>query len=196
MGSKKLPTIDIKGKEYVMVKDRVLFFNDTYTKGMIQPDMISGPTDTTRTFKAIVTPDISTPSRYFTGHASERVGAGMINETSATENAETSAVGRALAMMGIGVTDSIASGDEVHKAINASKTLPRVTQQVSGGTVSEVIPFCSEHKVNYFKQQKGDKTWFSHKIAGTEGWCNHRPEQKIAQGLPVDEYQHDDADFH
>ena len=42
----------------------------------------------------------------------------MVNKTSALENAETSAVGRACAFAGIGVIDSIASADEVHKAIN------------------------------------------------------------------------------
>jgi len=89
--------------------------------------------------------------------------------------------------------------DDAQDAMPATKpalSTTRVTRQVPGGTVSEVIPFCSEHSVSYFKQQKGDKTWFSHKIAGTEGWCNHRPEQKIAQGLPVDENTYDDADFH
>ena len=39
-----------------------------------------------------------------------------INITAAMENAETSAVGRALAMMGIWVIDSIASADEMKKA--------------------------------------------------------------------------------
>jgi transcriptional regulator NrdR family protein len=40
----------------------------------------------------------------------------MVNKTAALENAETSAVGRALAMMGIGVIESIASVDEINKA--------------------------------------------------------------------------------
>jgi hypothetical protein len=51
----------------------------------------------------------------------------MVNKTSALENAETSAVGRACAFAGIGVIDSIASADEVHKAINRSE---RTTQKV------------------------------------------------------------------
>jgi len=36
-----------------------------------------------------------------TGHASEVIGEGHVNKTSALENAETSAIGRALASMGI-----------------------------------------------------------------------------------------------
>lgn len=41
-----------------------------------------------------------------------------VNHTSALENAETSAVGRACAMAGIGIDTAIASADEVQKAIN------------------------------------------------------------------------------
>jgi hypothetical protein len=41
-----------------------------------------------------------------------------VNHTSALENAETSAVGRACAMAGIGIDGGIASAEEVNKAIN------------------------------------------------------------------------------
>ena len=40
----------------------------------------------------------------------------MVNKTAALENASTSAVGRALGYMGIGVIESIASADEMAKA--------------------------------------------------------------------------------
>lgn len=52
-----------------------------------------------------------------TGHAEEERGSTNINKTSAIENAETSAVGRALAFFGKGGTE-IASADEVANAIN------------------------------------------------------------------------------
>ena len=51
-----------------------------------------------------------------TGHAEERRAASRINQTSALENCETSAVGRALAFCGI-TNDSIASAEEVAAAI-------------------------------------------------------------------------------
>jgi hypothetical protein len=41
-----------------------------------------------------------------------------VNFSSALENAETSAVGRACAMAGIGIDGGIASADEVNKALN------------------------------------------------------------------------------
>ena len=51
------------------------------------------------------------------GHAHEVQGSSNINKTSYIENCETSAVGRALAMLGIGIDTSIASANEVNDAI-------------------------------------------------------------------------------
>ena len=51
------------------------------------------------------------------GHAHEVQGSSNINKTSYIENCETSAVGRALAMLGIGIDTSIASANEVTNAI-------------------------------------------------------------------------------
>ena len=52
-----------------------------------------------------------------TGHAHETQGSSNINKTSYVENCETSAIGRALAMLGIGIDTSIASANEVADAI-------------------------------------------------------------------------------
>ena len=37
---KKLPTINIKDKPYVMVKDKVLAFNEDYPEGMIFTEIV------------------------------------------------------------------------------------------------------------------------------------------------------------
>ncbi len=120
-----LKTIDIKGKDYVMVHERIRYFNETYTNGMILPILMT-PIDKvnikgeTIVVKAIITPDCANDTRYFTAYSQEVVADGYINETSALENCETSAVGRALGMMGIGIIGSFASADEVKKAQNRS----------------------------------------------------------------------------
>lgn len=116
--TEKLPTINIKGKEYTMVKDRILFFNSEYPQGSIQTQLLSDPNADRVVVKAVVTPDHMNPARVFIDHAQEVVGQGEVNRTSALENASTSAVGRALAFMGIGVLETIASADEVRKAQN------------------------------------------------------------------------------
>jgi len=51
-----------------------------------------------------------------TGHAEEKRTASKINMTSALENCETSAIGRALAFLGF-ISDGIASAEEVSTAI-------------------------------------------------------------------------------
>lgn len=109
-----LPTVDIKGKQYVLVKDRILAFHELYTNGAISTSIIVS-NDTKVEFLATVMPDASNPARHFTGHSQATWGDGYINKTSALENAETSAVGRALAFLGIGVLESIASADEIKK---------------------------------------------------------------------------------
>lgn len=114
--------IDIKGKKYVLVSDRVLYFNETYPNGSIVTQRIMTEETWIEIFKATVTPDCSHPERYFTGYSQARWWDGFINKTSALENAETSATWRALAMMWIGVIDSIASLDEINKAENTAKT--------------------------------------------------------------------------
>ena len=114
--------IDIKWKKYVLVSDRVLYFNETYPNGSITTQRIMTEDSWVEVFKAMVTPDCSKPERYFTGYSQAKRWDWFINKTSALENAETSAVGRALAMMWIGVIDSIASLDEINKAENTAKS--------------------------------------------------------------------------
>ena len=106
--------IKIKGKDYVQVADRIKYFNDEYPAGAIITEILSSLDSDTFVVKASVYPQES--DRRFTGHSQAKIGQGMVNTTAALENAETSAVGRALAMMGIGVIEGVASVDEIHKA--------------------------------------------------------------------------------
>ena len=58
-----------------------------------------------------------------TGLAQEDRSSSMINKTSFVENCETSAVGRALGFLGIGIESSIATAEEVSMAI-AKQDIP------------------------------------------------------------------------
>lgn len=112
----KEKAISIKGKDYVLVSDRVIYFNEQYPNGSITTELISDPTADRVIVKAIVLPDIDKPERKFSDYSQALWGDGFINKASAIENCSTSAVGRALSYMGIGVIDSIASVDEINKA--------------------------------------------------------------------------------
>ena len=111
--------IDFKGKKYILVADRVLYFNDAYKDGSITTELVSAPDADMVVVKATVKPN---DKQTFTGYSQATWGEGYINKTSALENCETSAVGRALAFMGIGVIESIASIDEINKTTYPART--------------------------------------------------------------------------
>ena len=55
--------IDIKGKKYVLVSDRVLYFNETYPNGSIVTQRVITEEPQLEVFKATITPDCSKPER-------------------------------------------------------------------------------------------------------------------------------------
>lgn len=150
--------IDIQGKKYVLVADRIVYFNNTYPNGAIQTELLSQPSDEMVVVKATVYPNVESPDRAFTGFSQAKWGAGFINKTSALENAETSAVGRALSMMGIGVIDSIASVDEINKAQTYGKRVD-TPQEVED-------QLCEIHNVVMPKRlsTKTNKPYWAHKL--------------------------------
>lgn len=109
--------IQIHGKDYTEVPERVRQFHEKYPEGMIQTQVTYE--DKYVRCTANVWPDYkANTSRFFTGHAEEDRTQGKINATNATENCETSAVGRALGFLNIGIVTSIASAEEVEHAIH------------------------------------------------------------------------------
>lgn len=112
--NKGIPTVNIKGKNYVMVKDRIKRFREFVPNGAITTEIVN-ITDSAVTIKATVWDE---DGRILaTGLAHEYEGSSNINRTSHVENCETSAIGRALGIMGIGIDDSLGSADEVANAI-------------------------------------------------------------------------------
>lgn len=130
----KSKAIKIKGKDYVQVSDRIIYFNETYSNGSISTQIVGDAHSDMIIVKATVLPDSSNLYRKFTGYSQAVWGDGMVNKTAALENAETSAVGRALAMLGIGVIDSVASSDEVNKATSDPRFKDNKTYQKAMNT--------------------------------------------------------------
>ena len=115
----KMKTVNIKGKEYVEVNERVKYFIKSYPGWSIETEILSN-SDGVCVFKATVRDDGGILRA--TGHAYEKESSSFINKTSYIENCETSAVGRALGFLGIGIGTSIASSDEVANAANNQTT--------------------------------------------------------------------------
>lgn len=132
--NKKLKTIDVKGKNYVEVNERIKAFRMLYPDGLIDTQMVSNENGVC-IFKAQVgyyEDDADGCIRWLgIGHAYEKEGSTFINKTSYIENCETSAVGRALGMAGFGIDTSIASAEEVQNAIvqqEEDKTLSKTQE--------------------------------------------------------------------
>jgi hypothetical protein len=105
-------TVNIRGKDYKTVALRVNEFRDKFPDYSIENDVISSET------RVVVKTTIKTPDGRVisTGYAEEERDSTNINKTSALENCETSAVGRALAFLGFGGSE-IASANEISDAI-------------------------------------------------------------------------------
>ena len=109
-----MKTVNIKGTEYVEVNERVKHFIKNYIGWSIETELLSN-IDGVCIFKALIRDENGRVMS--TGHAYEKESSSFINKTSYIENCETSAVGRALGFLGIGIDASIASSDEVANAI-------------------------------------------------------------------------------
>ena len=112
---KSLITTNIKGKDYVQVNERIKAFRMVHPNGCIETDILF-LTDGVVTVKAYVYDEDG--RKIGTGLAQEKESSSYINKTSFIENAETSAVGRALGMCGFGIDTAVCSAEEVTNAIN------------------------------------------------------------------------------
>ena len=134
--------VEIHGKQYATVNERIEELHKKYNGCVsINTELLETQGDVVR-MKAIVelkemVEGQEVASNTFTGHAEEVIGSSMINKTSALENAETSAVGRALAFAGFQTDASIASADEVANAIVQQNSMTRVVNQSQQNKASE-----------------------------------------------------------
>ena len=116
--------IDLKGKNYAMVPERVTAFRKLFPNGFIKTEIISH--DGTNVLMQTVAGyyENGVPVILATGLAQETRGKGMVNGTSYIENCETSAVGRALGMIGLGINGGgICSAEELANAVTAQRQM-------------------------------------------------------------------------
>lgn len=160
-----LKKTNIKGKEYVEVKERINAFRQLYPEGFIKTETDYHPeekkvichaqvgfyyidTKTENYFKPI-------PIILAEGTAYEIEGSSNINRGSYIENCETSAVGRALGMLGIGIDTAIATADEMRYAGVADEVTPVPATTPKNKKSDEQVAmenafseFCKTNKLN------------------------------------------------
>lgn len=125
--NKDLSTVDIKGKDYVVVPQRVKAFRMLYPEGFILTDILSHENGViVMQAKVGYYDGNGEPKVLGTGLAFEKADSSYINKTSYIENCETSAIGRALGFLGLGIDAAICSAEELINAVsNQSKPAPQ-----------------------------------------------------------------------
>lgn len=157
--SATIRTMDVKGKEYAIVNERIRAFRMVYPGGAITTDIVS-MADGVVVMKATVCAEDGTVLG--TGTAYEKEGSSYINKTSYIENCETSAVGRALGMCGFGIDTAVCSAEEVKNAIRQQENTDDnplgvrcahcgelITDTVYGGKNYTAAQICKSSKEKY-----------------------------------------------
>lgn len=145
-----IATTEIKGKDYASVSERIKVFRMLYPQGFIKTELISNTKEEGNNpfvciFKAtagFLNAD-GNEQILGTGYAYEKENSSFINKTSYIENCETSAVGRALGMCGIGIDSDVASYDEVATAtVNQEAEKP-----ITALKVKSLTKMCEEDSI-------------------------------------------------
>jgi len=126
-----IKTMDIKGKEYAMVNQRIKAFRMIYPDGFIHTTMISNEGGICIFVAEAGYFDGDKRIVLGTGTAFEKETSSYINKTSYIENCETSAVGRCLGLLGFGIDTSVASAEEVENAINQQEGGKKKEEKIS-----------------------------------------------------------------
>ena len=144
--------VNIRGKEYQTVALRVQKFREAHPDWELSTEIIKAD-DVVVIMQARIYTDLG--KCISTGHAEEFRAAGQINSTSALENAETSAIGRALAAAGWGGTE-FASANEVQNAIHQQNKKVDSTQLVEQIRGAKNVEELKTHFASAFAATKQD----------------------------------------
>ena len=177
MSNYKFKTTNIRGKQYVEVNERIKFFRqeDRYDGWGIHTDINMLDGDQCLCKCTIINCNGEVMAQ---GHAHEVKSSSNINKTSHVENCETSAVGRALAMLGIGIDTSIASSNEVQDAIAKQEEMvnnPHV--QKLSKKLDAPVENIMDKAVSYIKSQTDKKKAFT---AITKKYGEQLTEKQVA----------------
>ncbi len=144
--NKTLKTVEIKGKQYIEVNTRIQVFRELFPEGRQETEVLAHDLEKgIILMKVKVYADSTSDKPIAEGTALEKESSSFINKTSYVENCETSAFGRALGNLGIGIDTSVASYEEVANAIENQKD-KREWQ------VTENIPLISTEQAQILKK--------------------------------------------
>tara|TARA_R100000988_G_scaffold103293_2_gene81720 strand:- start:2473 stop:2994 length:522 start_codon:yes stop_codon:yes gene_type:complete len=145
-----MKTIKIRGNDYVEVNTRIKYFREHYKDWSMSTEFVE-LTDN----RCVMKTTIKNPDDRIiaTGIAYEMLGSSNVNKTSFIENCETSANGRALGNLGIGIDNSIASAEEVEHAIIQSQQKPKPKPKLSDSKFQQMIIAIGQGKIDVVKER-------------------------------------------
>lgn len=166
-----IATTPIKGKNYAEVPQRVKAFRMLHPNGGISTELVSNDNGVA-VFKATAFDEAG--NILGVGHAYEKEGNGFINKESYIENCETSAVGRALGFVGLGIDTSICSAEELQNAmLNQTEKISKdqikkllMLAEDKGVPIDEVLGFYNVKQVEDMTEEQYGKAL--HKLNRTE----------------------------
>jgi hypothetical protein len=133
-----MKTITLQGKEYVQVSERLKYFRENFKEGRID------------TSYQIIENRVIFNAKVYDGDKLLSSGTGMKNTAKEfeLEKAETRAIGRALAIAGIGLDAGIASYDEMADFYNDNKKPETNSEQLTDKQKSTIVNFMTEGKIH------------------------------------------------
>ena len=129
----EIKKIDIKGKEYAEVPQRVTAFRKLFPNGSLTSEIVYLENGMVVIKATACDGDGNVLA---TGHAYEKENNGFINKTSYIENCETSAWGRCLSALNLGSDTSMASAEEV---LNAQKQQMMMNEDEKRGKLKRLL---------------------------------------------------------
>ena len=196
IANEKMKSVDIKGKSYMEVNQRIKAFRMLCPNGSIRTEMISNESGVC-IFRAVIFDGEG--NLLGTGTAYEKEDSSFINKTSYIENCETSAVGRALGMCGFGIDVSVASAEEVQNAINnqgtieteeEAKALKITFGKHNGKTIGQIYDEGEEKYLTWLFDNTNDEN-MKKAVSILTGLVEATPEEtkEIVKDMPIQETQ-------
>ena len=154
-----MKTINISGKKYVTVNERLIYFRqqEQFKNWQIVEEIVSLD-EKEGIFKCSI--NDTDGNIVSTAHTQEYRDSSKVNKTSFVENGFTSALGRALGYLGIGIDTAIASEDEIKIARNNQKDWLTASQLEATlkGTKKEALNVLNGFQMkNEYKQKINNK---------------------------------------
>jgi hypothetical protein len=170
-------------EDYVPVAERLEKFYERYPDGRVTTSIVEHNLESGFVLmraEVYRSPDDAAPAA--TGHAFEVRGESYVNKTSYVENAETSAVGRALAMLGFEVKRGIASREELQKTArmqpaaqaSAKAATPPAREESAADLDKDILQSAGELGYDAAKVRK----WVNTKFKVADGLESLSPQDK------------------